>query len=144
MDALRSPRQLARISIYSLLAWITISLGTWAMVASVGVRVPLPAILFIMPILVAGVAVPTPGGAGGYHAAMKFGLVLLAIGEAQAASAAIVAHLIILVPTVLLGLVLIWMDKISWRDVMAAARNIKTLGDNPLRPPAERTMESTP
>jgi uncharacterized protein (TIRG00374 family) len=144
MDALRSPRLLLLILVYSVLSWVTIALGTWAMVWSVGVRVPLGAILFIMPILVLGVAVPTPGGAGSYHGAMKVGLLLYAVGETQAASAAIVAHLIILVPTVLLGMVLIWTEKISWREVIDAARNFKSLGEAPRAAGAENTMESMP
>jgi uncharacterized protein (TIRG00374 family) len=144
MDALRSPRLLLLILVYSVLSWVTIALGTWAMVWSVGVRVPLGAILFIMPILVLGVAVPTPGGAGSYHGAMKVGLLLYAVGETQAASAAIVAHLIILVPTILLGMVLIWTEKISWREVIDAARNFKSLGEAPRAAGAENTMESMP
>jgi uncharacterized protein (TIRG00374 family) len=144
MDALRSPRLLLLILLHSVLSWVTIALGTWAMVWSVGVRVPLGAILFILPILVLGVAVPTPGGAGGYHGAMKIGLLLYGVGETQAASAAIVAHLIILVPTILLGVVLIWTEKISWREVIAAARNVKSLGEAPQPARAENTMEGMP
>jgi uncharacterized protein (TIRG00374 family) len=146
VNALRSPRLLLLVLLHSFLAWGTISLGTWAMVWSVGVRVSLGAILFIMPILVLGVAVPTPGGAGSYHGAMKVGLLLFAVGDSLAASAAIVAHLIILVPTILLGMVLIWTERISWREMVSAARGFKSLGEGPRRSGATagETLESLP
>jgi len=142
--ALRSPRLLLRIVAFSLLAWITIVVGTWAMVWSVGARVSVTAIMIILPLLVLGVAVPTPAGAGSYHGAMKVGLMLFAVAEPLAVSAAIVAHLIVTIPVILFGLVLLWWEKISWHEILSAARGLKSLGEAPQRGAGEKTMEIMP
>jgi len=126
--ALREPRLLARIAAHSLLAWLTIGLGTWLGVRAVGADIPFGAMLVMLPMIALGVAVPTPGGAGSYHAAMAFGLMLYQVDEVVAVSSGILMHLVITVPVILLGVVFIWTEKISWKDVIAAARRLRELG----------------
>ena len=48
--------------------------------------------MFMQPLLALGVAVPTPGGAGSYHAAVNFGLALFGVSWATAAGAGIILH----------------------------------------------------
>jgi uncharacterized protein (TIRG00374 family) len=127
-EALRSPRLLARTLIHSALAWLTISAATWLSIWAAGVRISPGAVLIILPLLVLGVAVPTPGGAGSYHGAMKVGLVAFGVGGSLAVSAAVVAHLIVTVPVILLGLFLVWLEKVSWKKLVDAARRFKELG----------------
>jgi len=126
--ALRSPRLVLRITVHSLLAWLVIALGTWLGVRAAGAQVSLAAVFVILPMLALGVAVPTPGGAGSYHGAMKLGLMLFGVSEIVSVSAALLMHLMIIVPTILLGLVLIRTEKLSWRDIISAARKIRGLG----------------
>jgi uncharacterized protein (TIRG00374 family) len=128
--ALRSPRLLIRIVVLSLLAWLTIALATWIGVRSVGAEISFPAMLVILPMLALGVAVPTPGGAGSYHGAMKLGLMLFGVGEAVAVSAGILMHLVITIPVILLGVVLIWTEGLSWNDIVSAARQLRQLGSD--------------
>ena len=110
-----------------------------------GVDIDLPAVFVLQPMLAFGVALPTPGGAGGYHAAMKAGLVyLLGVPAAQAVTAAILAHLVVVVPILLLGVVLMWVEKLSMKDLVAAARGVRDLGAE-LGPPGEtQPMEGKP
>ena len=72
--------------------------------------------------LALAIAFPTPGGAGTYHAAMKEGLFRFGVTESLAVSAAFLMHAICIVPVILLGLVLLRVDRISWKEVVAAAR----------------------
>ena len=114
---------------YSLLAWLTIAAGAWLGVRASGADVSLAAMMVMLPLLAFGVAVPTPGGAGGYHAAMAFGLQMLFGVPADAAVAAgILMHLAVVLPVIVLGLVLLKTERISWADVMAAARGVRGLG----------------
>jgi uncharacterized membrane protein YbhN (UPF0104 family) len=121
---------LIRIVVLSLLAWLTIALATWIGVRSVGADISFPAMLVILPMLALGVAVPTPGGAGSYHGAMKLGLMLFGVGEAVAVSAGILMHLVITIPVILLGVVLIWTEGLSWNDIVSAARQLRQLGSD--------------
>ena len=127
-DALRSPRQLWRIVLYSLLAWIAITGATWFGVRAAGVELSPQAMLVILPMLVLGVAVPTPGGAGSYHGAMKVGLTLFGVAEVLAVSAGLLVHAMITIPFIALGVLTLWTEEISWRDLVVSARQLRGLG----------------
>lgn len=128
-EALRRPRLLALVLGYSLLAWLTIAAGAWLGVRASGADVSLAAMMVMLPLLAFGVAVPTPGGAGGYHAAMAFGLqMLFGVPADVAVAAGILMHLAVVLPVIVLGLVLLKTERISWADVMAAARGVRGLG----------------
>lgn len=127
--ALRSPRRLFWIVVHSLLAWGTIALGTWLGVRAAGAAVGFPAILVMLPMLALGVAIPTPGGVGGYHAAMFAGLTqLFAVDGNVAAGAALLMHLAIVLPVLVAGPVLLYTEKVSLRDLVIAAKQVASLG----------------
>jgi uncharacterized membrane protein YbhN (UPF0104 family) len=131
-EALRRPRLLALVFLYSVLAWATIAVGAWLGVRASGGDVSIPAMMVMLPLLAFGVAVPTPGGAGGYHAAMAFGLqMLFGVPADTAVAAGILMHLAVVLPVIALGLVLLRTEGISWADVLAAARGVRGLGGAP-------------
>jgi len=129
VSALRSFPLLVRIVVHSLLAWLTITVSIWAGVQAAGADVSIGAVMFIMPLLVLGVAVPTPGGAGSYEGLMKVGLMMFGASEVVAISAALSVHAAITVPIILLGMFLLWSEGIKWREIIAAAREFGSLGD---------------
>jgi uncharacterized membrane protein YbhN (UPF0104 family) len=114
--------------VHSLAAWLAIAGGTWLGVRAVGIDLAFGAVLVILPMLALGVAVPTPGGAGGYHGAMKLGLLAFGVGEAAAVGAALVVHAVITVPILLVGVALLWTENISWREIRASADAMRRLG----------------
>jgi len=131
-DSLRSPKLIAPIVLYSLLAWGAISLGTWIGVRASGADVPFSAILVLLPFLALGVALPTPGGAGGYHAAMTFGLMrLFHVPEGVAVGAGVLMHLAVTLPVIVLGIVFLWVDGITWADLRGMASQVSGLGAGP-------------
>ncbi len=128
-EALRRPRLLALVLGHSLLAWFTIATGAWMGVRAAGCQVSLPAMMVMLPLLAFGVAVPTPGGTGGYHAAMAFGLeMLFGVPPDAAVAAGILMHLAVVLPVIFLGLALLKTEHSSWADVLAAARGVRALG----------------
>ncbi len=144
-EALRRPALLLRIAALSLLAWLTIALGTWLGVRASGARIPFEAILILLPLLAFGVAVPTPGGAGGYHAAMTFGLeMLFGVPAGTAVAAGILMHLAVVVPVILIGTVLLRTERISWRDMISAARQVRSLGAGGEAAHGSRHAEESP
>lgn len=142
-EAVRTPRLLVPIFIHSLLAWGTIAVGTWIGVRASGAQVPLSAMLVLLPPLALGVALPTPGGAGGYHAAMTLGLVhLYHVPEATAVGAGILMHLMVTLPVIGLGLVLLRADGLSWGDLTGLVRQVGQLGSAP--PGEKESVEALP
>jgi hypothetical protein len=121
--ALRRPALVAPILAHSVLAWFLIALGTWVGIRACGAEVSLGAVFMLLPPLALGVALPTPGGAGGYHAAMAFGLELLfGVSGPVAVSAGILMHLVVTVPILCLGLVFLRLDGVSWRSLRTMVR----------------------
>jgi uncharacterized membrane protein YbhN (UPF0104 family) len=133
-----------RIAVNSAAAWLVIALATWTGIWSCGARISFGTVLIILPMLALGVAVPTPGGVGTYHGAMKFGLMLFGVARTLAVSAALLMHAICIVPIVVLGLILLWTERISWKEFISAARQFKDLGREMEQPTAGKTLESMP
>ena len=128
-DALRSPRRLVPIVAHSLLAWATIGIGTWIGIRAAGADVGFADVLVMLPLLAVGVSVPTPGGVGGYHVAMQFGLTkLFGVDPTIAASAGILMYLAIWIPILLLGSIMLFTERVSWSDLVAAAKQVRALG----------------
>ena len=69
-----------------------------------GVGLPLSAAFVVTTAAVLGLAVPTPGGVGGYHAAVQFALTdVFRVPLATATGVALVAHAVSFVPISLIG-----------------------------------------
>jgi uncharacterized membrane protein YbhN (UPF0104 family) len=127
--ALRSPRALGWVLLHSLAAWLMIALGTWVCVRSAGADVTIGTIFVILPMLVLGVAVPTPAGAGAYHGAMKAGLMLFGISQVTAVSAGLLAHMMMVIPVIVLGVLLLWTENVRLGDLISSARQFRQLGN---------------
>jgi uncharacterized protein (TIRG00374 family) len=135
VEALKRPKLLVRSVVHTLGAWLMIGLSTWVGVRACGVEIPFVAILVLMPLLVLGIALPTPGGAGGYHAAMRVGLMeLFGVSEPQAVGAGLLQHAVIVLPILLLGGILLVVDRVPIAELVQAARQIRDMGAVP-RPP---------
>ena len=94
--------------------------GTWIGVRACGVEISLGAILVMFPLMILGVALPTPAGAGGYHAAVIFGLSrLFAVDESLAVSVSILSHFASILPLLLLGSIVFAVSNVQLRDLRA-------------------------
>ncbi len=77
----------------------------------------------VLAISVVGLAVPTPGGVGGFHAAVQFALVQVAAWPVAAATAfALVHHAACFVPVTLLGTGYMLAVGASWQGLRPPAR----------------------
>lgn len=131
-DALKRPGLLVRAALHTLGAWLLITVGTWVGVLACGVWISLGAMMVIMPLLALGIALPTPAGAGGYHAAMTFGLTqLFAVDEPLAIGASFLVHASSVLPVIVLGGVLLLVEGLSLPELLRAAGEVRKLGDRP-------------
>ncbi|MHC4430076.1 MAG: lysylphosphatidylglycerol synthase domain-containing protein, partial [Planctomycetota bacterium] len=128
----------ARIALYTLLAWLLIAASTWIGIRACGVQISFGSTLIILPLLVLGIALPTPGGAGGYHAAMRVGLIqLFGVAEPAAVGAGLLVHAAVVLPVILLGVLILIVDRIPIQDLVEAVRQVRLLGASP--PPVTNT-----
>jgi uncharacterized membrane protein YbhN (UPF0104 family) len=91
--------------LWSIPLWLSIAAGVWAVAVAFQLAVPFSGSFMIKAILVLGVAVPTPGAVGGFHAAFRYGATaFFGAPDDAAVGAAIVLHILTIGPSLLLGL----------------------------------------
>ncbi len=107
----RSPLRVLAALGWSLVLWMSIAAGIWAVAAGFGIEMPFTGGWLMLAPLVVGVAVPTPGGVGGFHEAFRLGATaFFGADNDTAVGAAIVLHAISVVPVVVVGLIFIIQD----------------------------------
>jgi len=131
VQALKRPVLLARIALHTMLAWLTITAATWVGVRACGVEISFGGTMMLLPLLALGIALPTPGGAGGYHAAMRVGLTkLFLVGNTLAVGTGLLVHAASVLPVILLGGLVMVMGRSSIQDLRRAVRQIREMGSS--------------
>ena len=137
--AAREPRAMVMAIVWSFAVWLTIAGEAWAVTVAFGIPMPFEGTFLLQSLLVIGVAVPTPGGVGSYHAAYRWGVTtFFGAQNDQAVAGAIVTHAISFVPVVLFGLVIMAQDGLSvgrLKDIAGAARDTPEPGTSSGAPP---------
>ena len=114
LAVVRQPRRLVVILAWSIPLWGSIAAGIWLTSQAFRIDVPFPGSFLIMAILVVGVAVPTPGAVGGFHAAYRIGVTSFYRAAADhAVAAGLVLHAISFVPVTLLGILFMAQEGLS-------------------------------
>jgi uncharacterized protein (TIRG00374 family) len=125
LDGLRviqRPRDLMITTVASLVMWYVICWQVRMTLLAFGVDLPLRAAYLIVTLAVIGLAVPTPGGVGGFHKATQVGMTMFfGIGLNQATGIAIAYHAICFVPITVIGLLCLPLVGTKLREVQALA-----------------------
>jgi uncharacterized protein (TIRG00374 family) len=107
----RSPARLVAAIAWSIVLWIAIASGIWAVSVAFGIAMPFTGAWLMLAPLVVGVAVPTPGAVGGFHEAYRIGATgFFGADNDIAVGAAIVLHAISVAPVIIVGLLFIVQD----------------------------------
>ena len=110
----RRPRRLIASLAWSIVLWISIAAGIWAVTVAFGIAMPFTGSWLMLAPLVVGVAVPTPGGVGGFHEAYRIGATAFFGADNNAAvGAAIVLWAISMLPVALIALLFIVQDGLN-------------------------------
>ena len=119
----RRPERLVAALAWSIVLWITIGGGIWAVSAAFGIAMTFTGSWLMLAPLVVGVAVPTPGGVGGFHEAYRIGATsFFGADNDTAVGAAIVLHAISVGPVALAGLLFIVQDGLKLGGIGPAGR----------------------
>jgi uncharacterized protein (TIRG00374 family) len=123
---MRRPAQLLGSLALSFPLWLSIALGIWVTSRAFHMTFGYLGSFLVMTLLVVGVAVPTPGQVGGFHAAYKVAVMtFFAAPETTAVGAAIVLHAISFVPVTLLGLVFMAREGLTFGRLARAAEGAR-------------------
>jgi glycosyltransferase 2 family protein len=105
LGTIRRPKRLLVALAWSFPLWLSIDAGIWAVAVAFNFHIPFTGSFLIVPLLVLGVAVPTPGAIGGFHEAFRLGATMFyAVPNDAAVAAALVLHAFTIGPNLLLGL----------------------------------------
>jgi glycosyltransferase 2 family protein len=105
LGVVRRPSRLLVALVLSVPLWLSIALGIWTASVAFHLAIPFTGSFLVVALLVVGVAVPTPGAVGGFHAAYKFAATtFFGASDDAAVGAAIVLHVLTIGPNILLGL----------------------------------------
>ena len=123
---MRRPVQLMGALALSGPLWLSIALGIWVTSRAFHMTFGYMGSFLVMTLLVVGVAVPTPGQVGGFHAAYKIAVMtFFGVPETTAVGAAIVLHAISFVPVTLLGLVFMAREGLTFGGMGRLARGAR-------------------
>lgn len=105
LEILRRPGAWWRLAAWSLAVWLAAAAHLIVLAWGLGIRLdPVQGIL-VMAVSIVGLGVPTPGGVGGFHAAVQFALInMLAVDAARATAFAILHHAVCFLPITVVGL----------------------------------------
>jgi len=126
LDGLRviqRPRDLAAVAGVSLLVWWLIYWQLDAVLRAFGMAEPLRVSYLLVTLSILGLAVPTPGGVGGFHAMIQLGLTtFLGVGLERATGLAIVHHAVSFLPITVVGLACLPAFSVSLGEAARLAR----------------------
>jgi uncharacterized membrane protein YbhN (UPF0104 family) len=106
LGAIRRPGRLLVALLLSAPLWLSIAMGTWAAAVAFHLAIPFTGSFLMTALLVIGVAVPTPGAVGGFHAMFRLGATtFFGAPDDAAVGAAIVLHAFTVGPSLLLGVI---------------------------------------
>jgi uncharacterized protein (TIRG00374 family) len=129
LAVMRHPTRLVTALALSFPMWMSIAAGIWLTSRAFHITFPYTGSFLVMTILVVGVAAPTPGGVGAFHAAYQFAVTEFfgASGD-RAVGAAIVLHAVSFVPVTLLGLLFMAREGLTFGSARRIAADGATSG----------------
>ena len=115
---LQNPSRLIIVFFYSLLLWAIEAAMSWVLAFAFAISQPYTA--FLMGTATANLATTLPttqGGIGPFEYFYKQSLVLFGTGDSLATTFAVVLHAVLLIPLIILGLVYLWTEHISFSQL---------------------------
>jgi uncharacterized protein (TIRG00374 family) len=121
LRALQSRTAAVKTLLLSLLIWLAISAQLWCLVRAYLETFPITGAFLIVAVTVVGVAIPTPGGVGGFQFFMNLSLIQFfrpylsdTHASSQAAGISNGAYIVSMVPVILVGLILLHREGLSF------------------------------
>ena len=134
LAVMRQPGRLVVALVLSLPLWLSIAAGIWVTSRAFHMTFGFLGSFLVMTLLVVGVAVPTPGQVGGFHAMYRIAVVtFFGVPEPTAVGAAIVLHAVSFLPVTLLGLAFMAREGLSLGRMRQMAAEERPGGPPPAR-----------
>jgi glycosyltransferase 2 family protein len=125
LAVMRQPARLFVALTLSLPLWLSIAAGIWTTTLAFHIALPYMGSFVVMMLLIVGVAMPTPGAVGGFHAAYQIAVqTFFGAPDDRAVGAAIVLHAISFIPVTLLGIFFMAQEGLTLARAKAMAHEV--------------------
>ncbi len=133
LASIRTGSDVAIMAVSTLAMWLLNVLQFYSVARAFEVVLPFPAFFFVLTWAVLGLAIPTPGGVGGYHTAVAYSLTgFYGVAAAPAAATALTTHAIAFVPVTLAGVAFLAASGLTLRRLAAERPNESGSGGSSL------------
>lgn len=117
----QNPKAFVRVLLCTAGVWACLTSQFWFATRAVHHPLPMDASFFVTGVTTVGLAIPTPGGIGGFHKACQLVLTrFYDFGIDQSVATAVLFHVIGTLPVLTIGLLLFAKEGMHWRDVTRA------------------------
>ena len=118
LDLVRRPESLAKVIVLTALIWAALESAFWFVVKAMHHPLPFDSSFFVGGVATLGLAIPTPGGVGGFHKACQIVLTkFYGFDIDSSVAAALLYHAVGTVPVLAAGLLLFAHEGLRWKDV---------------------------
>ena len=122
VQLVRHPKALITVLGATAIVWLCLSAQFWFVLVAMGHSLPFDASFFISGLSTIGLAVPTPGGVGGFHKACQLVLTTFyGFSIDTSVAVALLFHVVGTLPVVSTGLLLFAREGLRWKDVVHEA-----------------------
>ena len=119
------PRDFFTVVLSTAAVWVCLTGQYWLVFPAMHRPLPYDATFFISGVTTIGVAIPTPGGVGGFHKLCQWALTSFYGFDIDSSVAiALLLHLVGTVPVVFTGVTLFAREGLRWRDLRHAAEDV--------------------
>jgi glycosyltransferase 2 family protein len=126
LDIVRRPAALAQVLVLTALIWLALQSQFWFVVTALRHPLPFDSSFFVGGVTTIGLAIPTPGGIGGFHKACQIVLTkFYGFDIDSSVAVALLFHAVGTVPVLVTGLLLFAREGLRWKDVA----HVKTNGN---------------
>lgn len=118
LDIVRRPAALAQVIVLTVLVWLALQSQFWFVVKGLHHPLPFDSSFFVGGVTTVGLAIPTPGGIGGFHKACQIVLTkFYGFDIDSSVAVALLFHGVGTVPVLVSGLLLFAHEGLRWKDV---------------------------
>lgn len=117
----RHPRALVKVILCTVAVWFCLTAQFWFATLALHRPLPFDSSFLVTGVTTVGLAIPTPGGVGGFHKACQLVLTRFYQFDVDASVAvAVLFHIIGTLPVLVTGLALFAREGLKWREVTKA------------------------
>jgi uncharacterized protein (TIRG00374 family) len=118
LDIIERPAAFAGVLLSTALIWFCLTSQFWFVLKAAHRQLPFDSSIFLTAATTVGVAIPTPGGVGGFHKVSQFVLTTFYGFDIDSSVAvSVLFHMVGMMPVVVVGAILFLHEGLNWREL---------------------------